>query len=299
MNTRRLFLGAVIAGAIGTLIEGKSMAQLMTHPAARLPVEGELPSLGGAIEWLNSQPLTTAGLRGKVVLVDFWTYTCINWLRTLPYIRAWAEKYQDQGLVVIGVHTPEFGFEHDIDNVRRAVLDMGVTYPVAIDNDYAVWIAFANHFWPALYFADPEGKIRHHYFGEGEYEQSEMVIQQLLAEAGSTGVGHDLVSVDAPGIEAAADWVSLRSPETYVGYERTEGFASPGGAVAGESHVYAVPAQLGLNQWALSGDWRMGEQATTLNRANGRIAYRFHARDLHLVMGPAAPGTSPRFQVLI
>jgi thiol-disulfide isomerase/thioredoxin len=270
------------------------------HTASvRLPVEGELPSFGGATEWLNSPPLTAAGLRGKVVVVDFWTYTCINWLRSLPYVRAWAEKYQDHGLVVIGVHTPEFAFEHDLENVRRAVADMNIGYPVAVDNDYAIWRAFGNHYWPALYFADAQGDIRHHHFGEGEYQQSEMVIQQLLAAAGSSDIGHELVSVDARGIEAAADWGNLRSPENYVGYERTEDFASPGGAVPGVSHAYALPSRLGLNQWALSGDWTMEDQATTLNAADGRIACRFHARDLHLVMGPATPGASRRFQVLI
>jgi thiol-disulfide isomerase/thioredoxin len=291
----------------GEMVEREGIAMNVRWPmpaglhttSVRLPVEGELPSFGSATEWLNSPPLTTAGLRGKVVLVDFWTYTCINWIRTLPYVRAWAEKYQNQGLVVIGVHTPEFGFEHNIENVRRAVMDMSVGYPVAIDNDYAIWSAFGNHYWPALYFADAQGNIRHHYFGEGEYQQSEMVIHQLLAEAGSTGVSRELVSVDARGIEAAADWGNLRSPENYVGYERTENFASPGGAVPGVSHAYALPARLGLNQWALSGDWTMEGQATTLNAADGRIASRFHARDLHLVMGPATPATSRQFQVLI
>jgi thiol-disulfide isomerase/thioredoxin len=270
------------------------------HTASvRLPVEGELPSLGGATGWLNSPPLTPAGLRGKVVLVDFWTYTCINWLRQLPYVRAWAGKYSGQGLVVIGVHTPEFAFEHNADNVCRAVQDMRVSYPVATDNDYAVWLAFDNHYWPALYFADAQGRIRHHHFGEGEYGQSEMVIQQLLAEAGSVGAGSELVSVDAHGIEAPADWDTLRSPENYTGYERTENFASPGGALPGKPHLYTASAELRLNYWALSGDWTIGQQATTLNTANGQIAYRFHARDLHLVMGPAAPGTSVRFRVLI
>jgi thiol-disulfide isomerase/thioredoxin len=271
-----------------------------THPAAvQLPIEGELPSLGGATEWLNSPPLTAAGLRGNVVLIDFWTYTCINWLRTLPYVRAWAEKYKDQGLVVIGVHTPEFWFEQDVDNVRQAAEDMRVDYPIAIDNDYALWRAFDNHYWPALYFVDAQGHVRHHQFGEGEYEQSEMIVQQLLAEAGIGGVGHELVSVDARGAEAAADWGSLRSPENYVGYERTENFASPGGAVLDERHTYAAPARLRLDHWALSGDWTMERQATVLNEAEGRIAYRFHARDLHLVMGPAARGTSVRFRVFI
>jgi thiol-disulfide isomerase/thioredoxin len=267
--------------------------------AARLPVEGELASFDGATGWLNSPPLTPAGLRGTVVLVDFWTYTCINWLRQLPYVRAWAEKYSGQGLVVIGVHTPEFAFEHDPENVRRAVANIKVEYPVALDSDYAVWRAFDNYYWPALYFADAQGRIRHHHFGEGEYQQSEMVIQQLLAEASSGGTGQGLVSPDAPGIEAAADWASLRSPENYVGFVRTENFASPGGLVPDRPHTYAAPAQLRLNHWALSGDWTVGEQAITLNAANGQIAYRFHARDLHLVMGPAVPGTAVRYRVLI
>jgi thiol-disulfide isomerase/thioredoxin len=267
------------------------------HP--RLPIEGELPSLGGATGWLNSRPLTAAGLRGKVVLIDFWTYTCINWLRQLPYVRAWAEKYKDQGLVVIGVHTPEFAFERDVDNVRRAAKDMRVDYPVAIDNDYTIWRAFNNSYWPALYFVDAQGHIRHHHFGEGEYEESEMILQQLLEEAGNGGIGHDLVSVDAQGAEAGADWGSLRSPENYLGYERTENFASPGGAVLDEPRVYEAPARLRLNHWALSGDWTIEQQATVLNEANGRIAYQFHARDLHLVMGPAARGTSVRFRVFI
>ena len=267
--------------------------------SAQLPVEGRLPSFDGATEWLNSPPLTTAELRGKVVLVNFWTYTCINWLRQLPYVRAWAGKYSGHGLVVIGVATPEFGFEHDLGNVRRAVRDMRVDYPVAVDNDYAVWSAFDNHYWPALYFADAQGRIRHHHFGEGEYQQSEMVIQQLLAEAGSEGAGRDLVSVEARGIEAPADWASLRTPETYAGYERTENFASPGGAVPGKRHVYQVPAELRLNNWALAGDWTMDEQAATLNEAGGQISYRFHARDLHMVMGPGAPDAPARFRVLI
>ncbi len=266
--------------------------------SARLPVEGGLPSFAGATGWLNSPPLTAAGLRGKVVVVNFWTYTCINWLRQLPYVRAWAGKYSGHGLVVIGVHTPEFPFEHDLGNVRRAVQDMRVEYPVAIDNDYAVWGAFANHYWPALYFAGADGRIRHHHFGEGEYQQSEMVIQQLLAAAGSDA-GHELVSVDAPGAEAPADWAALRTPETYTGYERTENFASPGGAVPGRPHAYQAPAELRLNHWALSGDWTIDEQAATLNEAGGQIAYRFHARDVHLVMGPAGPDAPVRFRVLI
>jgi thiol-disulfide isomerase/thioredoxin len=265
---------------------------------ARLPVEGELPAFSGATEWLNSPPLTPAGLRGKVVLVNFWTYTCVNWLRQFPYVRAWAGKYSEAGLMVIGVHTPEFSFEHDLGNVRREVQDLKVDYPVAIDNDYAVWQAFDNHYWPALYFADAAGNIRHHHFGEGEYRQSEMVIQQLLAEAGSDA-GHEVVSVEARGAEVPADWGALRSPETYAGYERTENFASPGGAVPGRRHSYQVPAELRLNHWALAGDWTMAEEAATLDEAGGQIAYRFHARDVNLVMGPARPDVPVPFRVRI
>jgi thiol-disulfide isomerase/thioredoxin len=299
-HDRRRFLAA--AGLTAAAVPFGAVAcagRRTTSAAALLPVEGELPSLGGADAWLNSQPLSAASLRGKVALVQFCTYTCINWLRTLPYVRAWDEKYKGQGLVVVGVHTPEFPFEKDVDNVRRALKDMGVVYPVAVDNDYAIWRAFENRYWPALYFIDARGRVRHHHFGEGEYEQSERVIQQLLAEAGVGGAGHEPVSLDASGIEAAADWGNLKSPENYVGYERTENFASPGGAVSNKSRVYAAPAQLSLNQWALSGDWTVGKQATVLNKAGGRMAYRFHARDLHLVMGPSARGTSVRFRVAL
>jgi thiol-disulfide isomerase/thioredoxin len=241
-------------------------------------------SLDKADQWLNSEPLTAAGLQGKVALIDFWTYTCINWLRTLPYVRAWAEKYADQGLVVVGVHTPEFSFEHDLDNVRRAVEEMRIEYPVVIDNDYAIWQAFDNNYWPALYFVDADGRTRHHHFGEGAYDDSELMIQQLLAETGGQGNGDGLVSVDGRGIEAAADWGSLSSPENYLGSNRTQNFDS-----AGE--------RLELNHWSLDGDWTLGAEAIALNAANGTIAYRFHARDLHLVMGPAARGASTRFRV--
>ena len=303
MKAHQLLIAGILAAASGApieaLAENNNMVQQTTSKAAQLPIEGEFPSLGGATGWLNSPPLTAEALRGKVVLVQVWTYSCINWLRTLPYVRAWAEKYRDQGLVVIGVHTPEFGFEHNLDNVRQAAKDMRVAYPIALDNDYAVWRAFDNHYWPALYFIDAKGHIRHHHFGEGDYEQSERIIQQLLDEAGRSGTGADLVSVDARGIEAAADWGSLKSPENYVGYERGENFESPGGAARDQRHVYGAPAKLKLNHWALSGDWTVGKQATRLNQSNGRIVYRFHARDLHLVMGPAARGTSVRFRVLI
>jgi thiol-disulfide isomerase/thioredoxin len=303
MNHSRLLLAAMLASAIGapieTLAKEKDVASRTTSSAARLPVEGEFPSLGKATGWLNSQPLTPAGLRGKVVLVDFWTYSCINWIRTVPYVRAWAEKYRDQGLVVIGVHSPEFDFEKNVENVRRAARDIRVEHPIAIDSEHAIWRAFRNQYWPALYFIDAQGKIRHHQFGEGDYERSERVIQQLLAEAGNRDVARELVSADARGVEAAADWATLKSPENYVGYERTQSFASPGGVMPDARRVYAAPSRLRLNQWALSGDWTIGRQATVSNTANGRIAYRFHARDLHIVMGPATQGKPVRFRVLI
>jgi thiol-disulfide isomerase/thioredoxin len=258
----------------------------------------ELAAIGGVAEWINSPRLAPANLAGKVVLVNFWTYTCINWLRTLPYVRAWAQKYRD-GLVVIGVHTPEFAFEHNLDNVRRAVRQMRIEYPVAIDNDYSIWRAFNNQYWPALYFIDARGRVRQHRFGEGEYEQSELAIQRLLVEAGVAANRDGGASIDASGVEAPADWANLKSPENYVGYERTSNFASPGGAEADRRRVYAVPARLSLNQWALAGEWTMGKQATVLSSAGGRIVYRFHARDLHLVMGPPRQGSSVRFRVSI
>jgi thiol-disulfide isomerase/thioredoxin len=280
------------------LTRANQLLRTTTHPAAvQLPVEGRMPSLDTATGWLNSPPLTAAGLRGSVVLVNFWTYTCINWLRTLPYLRAWADKYTDQGLVVLGVHTPEFDVEHDLDNLRRAAKDLRVTYPVAIDNDYGIWTAFNNHYWPAFYFVDAQGQIRHHQFGEGEYGQAEMILQQLLADTGAGGIGQDLVAVEPAGVEAAADWASLRSPENYLGFERTENFASSDGAVLDTPQVYAVPARLALNHWALGGAWTVQRQAVALDQAEGRILYRFHARDLHLVMGPPAQGTPVRFRV--
>jgi thiol-disulfide isomerase/thioredoxin len=270
-----------------------------TIRATPLPVEGKLPSLAGAVAWLNSPPLTAEALRGKVVLVDFWTYTCINWQRTQPYVRAWAEKYKDKGLVVIGVHTPEFGFEKSIDNIRPALGMFRVEYPVAVDSDYAVWNAFGNRYWPAVYVVDAKGNIRHHQFGEGEYERTEAVIQQLLREAGNSGIGSDFVQVDARGSEVAADWDNLRSAENYLGHGRTQGFASPGGALVGKSRTYAPPKSLRLGQWALGGDWTVTADAIALDKPNGRVVYRFHARDLHLVMGPSSRGSSVRFRVLL
>jgi len=276
----------------------RSIAHRLADDADVLPVEGHLPSFDMATRWLNSDPLTPEGLGGRVVLVDFWTYTCINWLRTLPYVRAWAQKYR-QGLVVIGVHTPEFAFEKNLENLRRAAQQMRVEYPIAIDNDYSIWRAFKNQYWPALYFIDARGRVRQHQFGEGEYERSEKTIQQLLAEAGAAGISGGPVSVDVTGLEAAADWDNLRSQENYVGYERNQNFASPGGVEPDRRRLYAAPARLALNQWALAGEWTMGRQATVLSSSNGRIVYRFHARDLHLVMGPPDRGKPVRFRVLI
>jgi thiol-disulfide isomerase/thioredoxin len=271
----------------------------MATAAAQLPVEGELPSFGGATEWLNSPPLTAAELRGKVVVVNFWTFTCINWLRSLPYVRAWAEKYKDQGLVVIGVHAPEFGFEKNLDDVRRSARDMRVDYPVVVDNDHAVWRAFRNRYWPALYFVDAQGRIRHHQFGEGEYEQSERVIQKLLAEAGAGRGDQGLVPVDARGSEAAADWRNLKSPENYLGYARTEKFVSGGGIREDTPNLYRGMASPPLNGWSLAGVWAVGREFAALNETSGRIAYRFHARDLHLVMAPSLPGRPVRFRVTL
>jgi thiol-disulfide isomerase/thioredoxin len=266
---------------------------------APLADEGHLPTFDGATGWLNSPPLTAADLRGKVVLVDFWTYTCINWLRTLGYVRAWAEKYADQGLVVVGVHTPEFPFERDVDNVSWAAKDMRVEYPIALDSDYAVWRAFSNRYWPAVYVGDAQGRIRHHQFGEGQYEECERVIQQLLREAGGEGVGDNLVSVPADGFEAQADWTNLGSPETYLGYEQAQNFASPGGAEFDEPRTYLAPDPLQVNHWALSGDWTVEGGASVLNQAGGQIAFRFHARDVHLVMGPRERNTSVPFRVVV
>ena len=278
-------------------------AMMQTKPDAghsALPIEGEMPTLPKATAWLNSPPLTNADLKGKVVLVDFWTYSCINCLRTLPYVRAWAEKYKDQGLVVIGVHTPEFAFEKKLDNVKQATVDLKVNYPVAIDNDYAIWRAFHNQYWPAHYFIDAKGFIRHMHAGEGQYDESERVIQQLLAEAGKgSAPSMPLVSVSGSGTEAAPSKGDVRSPETYVGYDRAENFISAGGAVQGAAHVYRVDETPKLNEWGLTGDWTVGEEHAALNTKDGGIVYRFHARDLHLVLGPAADGKSVRFRVTL
>jgi thiol-disulfide isomerase/thioredoxin len=267
------------------------MSVFSRHPggdATARPLEGRLPGFDGATGWLNSPPLSPAELRGKVVLVDFWTYTCINWLRTLGYVRAWAEKYEAQGLVVVGVHTPEFPFERDIDNVRWAIAEMNVSYPVALDPDYGVWQAFSNHYWPAVYIADAQGQIRYHHYGEGAYDECERVIQELLRDAGAEGIPDDLVSPELEGFEVQADWATLESPETYLGSEQASNFA-PG-----------VPAEdLELNQWTLVGDWAIERRASVLRGGEGSLVFRFHARDVNLIIGPPAKGSSLPFRVAL
>jgi thiol-disulfide isomerase/thioredoxin len=275
------------------------VSDLFRNLGIGLGAESRMPSLEGATAWINSEPLELEHLKGRVVVVNFCTYTCINWLRQLPYVRAWAEQYRDHGLVVVGAHTPEFSFERDLDNIRRALAAMRVEYPIAVDSDYAIWKAFSNHYWPALYFVDANGRIRHHRFGEGDYERSEEMIKELLREAGVEGIGPELVAVEGRGAEAAADWYNLESQETYLGYARTGGFASPGGIAEDAARTYAVPDALRLHHWALAGEWMVGPEGIRLLTGGGRIAYRFHARDVNLVMGPAERGTSVPFRVLI
>ena len=265
--------------------QGGAMMMAANHTSDALPIEGALPPLDGAVQWLNSPPLSAEALKGKVVLVDFWTYSCINCLRTLPYVKAWAEKYRDQGLVVIGVHAPEFAFERDVGNVTQAMKDLGITYPVAIDNNYKIWRAFNNQYWPAHYFADANGQIRYHHFGEGDYAESERVIQQLLREAGANNVAGGLIDVAAKGVQQAPDLNTVQSPETYLGAQRAENFVKSG--------------PLALNNWTLEGQWNVGGQQVTLEQAGGRIVYRFHARDLHLVLAPGAEGKPVRFKVTV
>jgi thiol-disulfide isomerase/thioredoxin len=292
-HDRRRFLGRAAMTMAAAHVGMLSMADAQDR------VSRELAAIGRATEWLNSPRLAPASLRGKIVLVDFWTYTCINWLRTLPYVRRWSQTYTE-GLVVIGVHTPEFSFEHDLGNVRRAVQQIQVPYPVVIDNDYSIWRAFRNQYWPALYVIDARGRIRERQFGEGEYERSERAIQRLLSEAGvTTGINNTIVPVEGGGFEAAADWNSLRSPETYVLYNRSENFASRNAAALDRRRAYSAPSRLALNQWSLVGEWTMGTQATVSNTAAGQIVYRFHARDVHVVMGPPRSGHPVRFRVTI
>ncbi|MGO9996084.1 MAG: cytochrome c biogenesis protein DipZ [Steroidobacteraceae bacterium] len=269
-----------------------------SEPAGGLPIEGEIPSLSGATAWLNSPALTRGALRDKVVLIDFWTYSCINCLRALPYVKGWYEKYKDYGLVVIGVHAPEFAFEKNLDNVRRAVSDFGITYPVALDDRFAIWKGFDNQFWPAHYFIDSTGRIRSHHFGEGNYEESEQIIRQLLTEAGYTNLPPAGVqSATAVGVQAAADLAHDRSPETYIGYRRAQSFGSPGGFLQDHAHAYVVPPRLDVNQWALGGTWTVDPEKAVLENAPGRIVYEFSARDLHLVLGPGSAGKRVRFRV--
>lgn len=288
----------VVIALIAVLAANRTAPVVAGSAKTMVAFEDDLAPLDTADAWLNSPPLAAEKLRGKVVLVQFWTYSCINWLRTLPHLRAWTEKYKDNGLVVVGVHTPEFEFEKDVSNIGRAATEMMIGYPIAIDSDYSIWRAFNNHYWPALYFIDARGRIRHHQFGEGEYEQSERMIQKLLAEAGQNDIGSSLVSVEARGIEVAADWKNLKSGENYVGYGRTQNFASRGGVDPDNRRVYSSPSRLALNHWSLAGDWTVKKQFAMSNKAGGRISYRFHARDLHLVMGPKR-GTSGRFRVSI
>jgi cytochrome c biogenesis protein CcdA/thiol-disulfide isomerase/thioredoxin len=292
------FRGASAPGAGSTASPEPAGAMHAAGAGQVLPVEGPMPSLDGAVAWLNSPPLTAQQLKGKVVLIDFWTYSCINCLRALPYVEAWAQQYRAQGLVVIGVHAPEFAFEKDLANVRKAVTDLKISYPVALDNDYAIWRAFGNQYWPAHYFIDAQGRIRHHHFGEGEYGQSEQVIRQLLAEAGHADMPVANVAVAAQGALAAADLADIASPETYAGYERLERFASKGGVVADTPHRYLLDS-LALNQWGLRGNWTIAPEAAHLDEAGGSVVYRFHARDLHLVLGPGAGGKPVHFRVTI
>ena len=268
-------------------------------PAELSPVPETKPSLQGATGWLNTTPLKLEELRGKVVLIDFWTYTCINWRRTMPYVKDWASKYKDQGLVVIGVHTPEFSFEHELGNIRNANSEMNITYPVAVDSKYEIWNSFQNHYWPALYLIDANGKIRYQKFGEGDYQEIELKIQQLLREISPKNTPLQTTAIQPGGAEAAADWRNVQSPENYVGYGQTQGFASPGGIISDKAVTYNVPANLQLNQWGLTGEWNIGKEMVLLTGKQGRLIYRFHARDLNLIIGPAAKETPVKFRVTI
>ncbi len=287
--------GINAAGGSGMLLAANDAQAGFPGPLA---VEGRLPPLDGAVQWINSPPLSREQLHGKVTLVYFWTYSCINCIRTLPYLRAWAEKYKDQGLTVVGVHTPEFAFEKSPENVRRAIANFRIGFPVAVDSDYRIWRAFHNSYWPAAYFVDASGNIRHHQFGEGDYARSERAIQSLLAEAGGRPAVREVVVPDSDGAQAAPDLSNLRSEETYLGYMQADNFASPGGVRQDAPRQYSV-GRLRLNQWGLSGRWTVGAEQATLDRADGGITYRFHARDLHLVLGPAADGRAVRFVVTI
>jgi cytochrome c biogenesis protein CcdA/thiol-disulfide isomerase/thioredoxin len=292
-----MMMSAHGAGAAGSNPGGAMMMAPKGAASGGLPAEGAMPPLDGAIAWLNSPPLTAQGLRGKVVLIDFWTYSCINCLRELPYVKAWAQKYGPAGLVIIGVHTPEFAFERVVGNVQKAIKDLGVTYPVAVDSDYKIWGAFNNQYWPALYFIDGTGTIRHHHFGEGEYDESERIIKQLLKENGAQDVTPALAEVSAQGVQAPASNMYQISPETYVGYGRAEHFSSPQSVAKDHPARYTVPATLSANQWALAGTWTVTSEGAVLQHPHGKIVYRFNGRDLHLVLGPAKDGQAIHFRV--
>lgn len=283
------------------LDSGAAMAQdgPPAAPKSTLPVEGRLPTLDGATTWIGSPALTPASLRGKVVLVDFWTYSCINSLRQVPFLRTWAEHYGSHGLVVIGVHSPEFQFERNLENVRRAVKDIAPGYPVAVDSDHAVWQAFDNEYSQALYIVDSEGRIRHKVFGEGEYAETEATIRQLLTDAGQTNLPPALTSVRTAGVEVQADWNDLHTEETYVGAARAQRFASPDGFTRGRQQTYTVPKGLSNGDWGFAGDWTVGNESALSSSDGGRIVFRFHARDVNLVMGPSSAGKPVRFHVLI
>ena len=287
-----IFVAAATAALAGGSCGRDSQTPIDSAPTL-LPFELNMPSLEGATGWINSAPLKLDELRGKVVVVDFWTYTCSNWMRTAPYLRLWAEKYKKAGLVIIGVHSPEFSFEQDSERVRRFTALMHLDFPIAIDSRHAIWRAFGNQYWPALYFLDAQGRIRHRQFGETDYDKAEAVLQSLLTEAGARGFDTAIVPVVGQGSEAAADWADLKTPETYTGYSRTERFASAGGIVPSERHVYTPPASLADNQWALAGDWTVSQEAARSNVGNASVLYRFHARDLHVVMGSSATNNQP------
>ena len=293
---RNVIIGLSLLPAIGVTVAALAALGSALRPA--LADEGRMPELGGALGWLNSDPLTGKSLRGKVVLVDFWTYTCINSLRPLPYIKAWADKYRDAGLVVIGAHTPEFSFEKERANVQDAVRDLKVNYPVAIDSDYRIWEAFHNEYWPALYFIDAKGHMRHHYFGEGQYAEAERVLQQLLKESGASGLDESVVRVAGEGVEAAPSGTE-QTPETYVGYRRGESYASPERPAKDAAQTYSLPERFRLNQWGLAGSWNIGPESAVLDAAGGRIAFRFHSRDLHFVLAPGKDGRPVRFKVTL
>ena len=302
-NSTMAMSNSAMSNSTKAMSNAKADGHAMMMSAAKptdLPVEGEIPSFAGATLWLNSPPLSAEGLRGKVVVVDFWTYSCINCLRALPYVESWFQKYKDHGLVVIGVHAPEFAFEKDPANVRRAVADLKIAYPVALDNDYAIWQAFNNQYWPAHYFIDAAGRVRAHHFGEGNYDESEQIIRKLLSEAGQKELPPPGMGAEKPvGVQAPPDEAHDQSPETYVGYRRAENFQSPGGFAQDQLHAYSAPAALKLNQWALGGSWNVDPEKAVLGAVPGKIVFRFYARDLHLVLGPGSDGKPVRFRVTL